>query len=156
MNPGARSEYAPSQRLRRYAAFFEGLSPDALARLDEVLTEDAHFRDPFNDVHGLPAIRRIFEHMYQATEAPTFRVLGMSETGDVGHLHWEMRFSLRRGAAREWRIEGMSRVRFSDDGRVSEHVDFWDPVESLLARLPVVGALFRLPVRLLRTPQPRM
>lgn len=142
-----------SQRLQRYADFFEQLTPEALDALDGVLTGDAHFKDPFNDVHGLPAIRRIFAHMYAVTEAPRFRVLGMAESADTGYLHWEMQFALRRRPTRIWRIEGMSRLCFAEDGRVREHVDFWDPLESLLTRLPLVGALFRLPVRLLRTPQ---
>jgi len=142
-----------SQRIDRYARFFETLSPEALERLSAVLTEDARFKDPFNDVTGLVAIRRIFEHMYRETYGPEFRVLGASENGDVGYLHWEMHYAFRRRPQQRLRIEGMSRLVFAGDGRVCEHVDFWDPVEGLLSKLPGVGGLFRWTARRLRTPQ---
>lgn len=143
-----------SDRLNRYAAFFEQLTPEALSRLDTVLTEDARFKDPFNDVVGVDAVRRIFEHMYRETIDPGFRVLASAESVDAGFLQWEMTFALRRRPDQRLHIEGMSRVGFAADGRVREHVDYWDPLEGLLSRLPLVGGLFRLPSRLLRTPQP--
>lgn len=142
-----------SERLQLYARFFETLSPETLEQLSTVLTEDARFKDPFNDVAGLTAIRRIFEHMYRETDSPEFRVLGFSESGEVGYLHWEMGYAFRRRPRQRLRIEGMSRVVFAEDGRVREHVDFWDPVEGLLSRLPGIGGLFRWTARRLRTPQ---
>ena len=142
-----------SERIERYARYFETLSPEALDHLSSVLVEDARFKDPFNDVRGLAAIRRIFEHMYRETERPGFRVLGSSEAGDIGYLHWEMHYAFRRRPQRRLRIEGMSRLVFARDGRVREHVDFWDPVEGLLSRLPGVGGLFRWTARRLRAPQ---
>ena len=35
---------------------------------------DATFRDPFNHVRGVKAIRRIFEHMFLTVDEPQFRV----------------------------------------------------------------------------------
>ena len=36
--------------------------------------DDAASTDPFNDVRGLPAIRRIFNHRYTQVSAPCFIV----------------------------------------------------------------------------------
>jgi steroid delta-isomerase len=33
---------------------------------------------------------------------------------------------------------------FAPDGRVREHVDYWDPVEGLYDSLPVLGPALRL------------
>ncbi len=40
-------------------------------------------------------------------------------------------------------IEGVSRIEFSAEGLVTEHIDYWDPVEYIYQKLPVIGSLFR-------------
>ena len=61
-------------RTARVIALFEGLSPADLARLGEFYAPDARFKDPFNEVQGLPAIRAVFDHMYVALHEPRFVV----------------------------------------------------------------------------------
>ena len=61
-------------RVQRVIAAFEALAPGDLDRLGEFYAEDARFKDPFNDVQGLPAVRAVFEHMFVALEAPRFVV----------------------------------------------------------------------------------
>jgi len=58
----------------RVRAFFESISPDALGRIDEVYAADAWFKDPFNEVRGIEAIRRIFSHMFEQVDSPRFVV----------------------------------------------------------------------------------
>ena len=58
--------------LQRVVHFFEHLQPEDVSRLADMYTEDAFFKDPFNEVQGVPAIERIFTHMFDALEAPRF------------------------------------------------------------------------------------
>ena len=51
-------------RVARIVALFEQLSPEGLSKIGEVYTAGARFNDPFNEVEGVSAIRRVFEHMY--------------------------------------------------------------------------------------------
>jgi steroid delta-isomerase len=44
--------------------FYEELSVDSVARFSDFYAGDAWFKDPFNEVRGLPAIQRIFSHIY--------------------------------------------------------------------------------------------
>ena len=37
-------------------------------------------------------------------------------------------------------FDGLSRVSFDAQGRVTEHLDYWDPVEAIWAGVPVLGA----------------
>jgi len=64
--------------LEAYCEFFAGLRPADLERLQAVFTEDARFRDPFNDVRGRDAIRAVFEHPPErwAIIWPAFALLG--------------------------------------------------------------------------------
>ena len=44
------------EAVQRVVRFFEGMSPQSLPRLGEIYTEDADFKDPFNQVRGLARI----------------------------------------------------------------------------------------------------
>ena len=130
--------------LARYCALFAGLRPEDLARLPDFFTEDARFKDPFNDVRGVAAVRAVFAHMYAATEDPRFEILERALSGSTAFLRWRFRFAPRGRPGAEREIEGVSRVVFAPDGRVREHVDYWDPVEGLYDSLPVLGPALRL------------
>jgi steroid delta-isomerase len=134
--------------LAAYCAFFERLSPADLDRLPERFTEDARFKDPFNDVRGLAALRGVFARMFERCVEVRFEVHEALREGDLALLHWTMRFRTAppRAGARpgaEWTLHGMSRVVFAADGRVAEHVDHWDTGGQLYARFPVLGPLIR-------------
>lgn len=124
--------------LREYAGFFENLVPEDLDRFDQVFSPDARFKDPFNDVHGVEAIRRVFEHMYTQCSDPRFTVSDYCGRGDRGYLSWCFSFT-RKSGLETVSLEGLSRVSFDDHGRVLEHIDYWDPAEQVYARLPVIG-----------------
>jgi hypothetical protein len=141
-----------AEPLAAYCRLYEGLRPDDLERFGEVYTPGARFKDPFNDVRGVDAIRAVFRHMYATLESPRFEVLEQVSVGSAGFIRWRFHFATRGPGGRQWSIEGVSRVAFAPDGRVEEHVDYWDPVEGLYGHLPVLGWLFRLPRRWLTAP----
>lgn len=126
----------------RIVAFYETLSPVALARLSEIYTEDAAFKDPFNEVRGVPAIRAIFEHMYRTLDAPRFVVHEHVVQGAQCFLTWDFQFT-RRGDSAPITVRGASHLRLAADGRIADHRDYWDAAEELYEKLPVLGALMR-------------
>jgi steroid delta-isomerase len=85
---------------RRLARFYETLTPAALPGLDQLYAPDARFKDPFNEVAGTAAIRRIFAHMFATTEAPRFEVTDCIEQGEQAMLGWAFHFALRGRHAR--------------------------------------------------------
>jgi len=129
--------------LERYGEFFAGLQPADLDRLDAVFVETARFRDPFNEVEGLAGIRAVFEHMYANCAAARFEVLETVGEGSVGYLRWRMHFRLKRDRHDRRPIEGVSRVVLAEDGRVREHIDYWDAAGELYTQFPVLGGLMR-------------
>lgn len=127
----------------RVREFFETLSPATIARLPELYTADAYFKDPFNEVRGVAAIQRIFEHMYVQVQAPRFVVTEAIGQGEVAFLSWEFRFHNPRMGPGEQTIRGATRLGFAPDGRVDHHRDYWDAAEELYAKLPLIGRLMR-------------
>ena len=135
-----------------YVSFWQCLSPERLDELSAHYTPDIHFRDPFNDIRGTEALRALFEHMYQQLDDVRITVDEVTGHPPVVYLRW--RFAFRLAGQRRERdpIEGVSRVVFSPDGRVSEHVDYWDAAGQLYNQFPVVGALMRWLRRRLAAP----
>jgi steroid delta-isomerase len=127
-------------------AFFEGLSPEAVARFPEHYAIDAYFKDPFNEVRGVEPIQRIFAHMFSQLAEPRFVVLESVVAANGALLVWEMHYRLKgaRTTASPQVIRGASHLRFDSAGKVTWHRDYWDAAEELYARLPGIGWLMRL------------
>lgn len=133
--------------LQRYIEFFENLTPDRLAQLSDVMTDDVHFVDPFNDVTGREKVCRIFEHMFRNLDAPEFRVTHAASVEDSdrsGLLRWELSERPKSGhRSKAFMIIGMSEVRIAADGRIREHIDHWDAGRQFYERIPLLGWLLR-------------
>ena len=133
-----------SERAARVKGYFETLTPESVERMGEVYAPDATFRDPFNEVAGLPAIQAIFRHMYEPLVDPRFVILETIEEGDRLVLTWDMLFRIRKYQPEvDRKIHGLSLLRFGPDGRVAVHRDYWDAAGELYSQLPLVGPLMR-------------
>lgn len=128
-----------------YIAYFVQLKVEHLSRIPEFFAADARFKDPFNDVIGLKRIQRIFEHMFETTMNPQFVVRHAAQTEsteeDVLLLVWDFSFKTKRGKAFSW--QGSSKVMFNEAGLAIEHIDYWDPAESIYESLPLIGSAAR-------------
>lgn len=130
-------------RVQRIVERFESLQAADVARLAEIYTPDAFFKDPFNEVRGTAAIAPIFAHMFVALDAPRFVVHDAIVQGDQCFLRWDFLFRMRRFDRSEQCIRGGSHLLLTADGRISSHRDYWDAAEELYEKLPVLGSLMR-------------
>lgn len=120
--------------------WYATLTPASLDRIAEFYAPEAQFRDPFNDVRGVPAITTVFRHMFEHTEAPRFVIAERIEHGAQAFVTWSFHFGLR---GRPYVVEGASHLCFGADGRVLRHRDYWDAAEELWQQLPLLGPLVR-------------
>ncbi len=124
--------------------FFERLTPADLAYLGEYYAPDAHFKDPFNEVQGITAIRAVFEHMFVNLEEPRFVVKECVHQGRHCFLTWDFVFRFQRFHPQTVQtIRGATHFEFDHRGLVNRHRDYWDAAEELYEKLPVVGGLMR-------------
>jgi len=133
----------PDPRVQRVIDAFETLQPAAVARLGELYAADARFKDPFNEVQGVPAIQRVFEHMFVALDGPRFVIREAVCEGDQCFLTWDFLFRMRSLRRDEQTVRGSTHLRFAADGRIALHRDYWDAAEELYEKLPGLGALMR-------------
>ena len=122
----------------RYRNFLETLTPDSLDLLRDFVTPDIHFKDPFNDVHSASDMAKIFRHMFATVGDVRFIVHRAMTEGDVCLMEWRFEGIL---SGRPWSFDGTSRIRFAEDGRVCEHIDYWDAATNFYERLPIIGWL---------------
>ena len=128
--------------VNRIVLRFETLAREDLAGLDAFYTADAYFKDPFNEVMGIAAVRQGFAHMFEALDAPRFRIVSRIAGEGECFLAWEFHFRFK-GDARGQVVRGASHLKLADDGRIAWHRDYWDAAEELYEKLPVLGGLMR-------------
>ncbi|RKR68978.1 SnoaL-like protein [Acidovorax sp. 94] len=135
---------ATEESVTRVIAFFENLSPADVATIGQFYAPQARFKDPFNEVVGMPAIQGIFAHMFEALEQPRFVVTGRVVQGQQCFLTWDFLFAFKnfeKGVMQT--VRGASHLVLDEQGLVTLHRDYWDAAEELYEKLPVVGALMR-------------
>ena len=122
---------------------FESLGPADVDRLGEYYHPDASFKDPFNEVHGVPAIQAVFRHMFVALDEPRFVVREVIIQGEQCFLSWDFLFQMRRFDRGLQTIHGATHLWVDGSGLITRHRDYWDAAEELYEKLPLVGSLMR-------------
>ncbi|MES2919395.1 MAG: nuclear transport factor 2 family protein [Pseudomonadota bacterium] len=135
--------------LAALVAWYQTLSPASLARLPEFYTEEAYFKDPFQEFSSRARLRRVYEHMFETLQEPRFEVTGTVQEGTQAFLIWNMHC---RSGGRALTLHGSTHLTFAADGRVSRHRDYWDAAEELYEKLPVLGWLLRKLKKKLQVP----
>ena len=131
-------------RTAEVAAYFETLTPARVADLGQFYAPQARFKDPFNEVQGVHEVKRIFEHMYVALEAPHFVITGSMVDGAQAFLTWDFKFTFRRFDTKNLQtIRGGTHLQYDLNGLITVHRDYWDAAEELYEKLPVLGGVMR-------------
>ena len=125
--------------------FYNDFSPASVARFPEFYSADAWFKDPFNEVRGIAAIQHIFTHMFGQVAEPRFVVTEQVIDANGAMLVWEFFFRMKRWRKGEIQvIRGISHLKLDAEGKVFYHRDYWDAAEELYEKLPLIGSVFRL------------
>jgi steroid Delta-isomerase len=136
-----------SDHVAKAKSLFENLSRDKVAMLRELYAHDAWFKDPFNEVTGIDAICKIFDHMFDQVQNPRFVVKDAVAQGPDAFLTWDFLFSSARMKSANGDgsqlIRGASHLKFGADGKITYHRDYWDVAEELYEKIPLLGALMR-------------
>jgi steroid Delta-isomerase len=132
------------QSVQKLITYWHTLTQERVTQIAEVYAEDATFRDPFDDVRGLPAIQHIFNNMFVRLHEPRFTITETILQDNRVLLVWDFTFRIKNLKPELPRkIHGTSLIRFAPDGRVQSHRDYWDAAGELYEQLPIVGALMR-------------
>jgi hypothetical protein len=129
--------------IERFTDTYERLDGQSLSRLGALYADEVHFRDPFHDLQGLPALRDYFARLYANVVSCIFTFEDRVADEKQAMLTWTMHLCHPRLAGgQEIHVPGCSHIRFRE--KVYEHRDFFDAGAMLYERLPVLGSVVRL------------
>lgn len=128
----------PRTAIDRYNRALETLTPQTIENLVSLCAEDGTFVDPFNDVTGRAALRRVYQDMFEKIRDLRFTVLDCHGDGITYLTRW--RFEADMGRFGRTPVEGVSHLILDDEGLVLRHIDYWDAAQ-LYERIPVLGAI---------------
>lgn len=141
-SPGSAPDH--SAQIARMVQLFETITPQNISRLGEFYDPQARFKDPFNEVVGIPAIGHIFAHMFVQLTQPRFVVTHQVLQGNQCFLTWEFKFGFKGFKTGQTQtILGATHLMLNEAGLITLHRDYWDAAEELYEKLPVVGGLMR-------------
>lgn len=132
------------EAVKRVVDYWQTLSAARVSALSEVYTEDAYFRDPFNEVTGVDKLKHIFSDMFVRLHEPKFTITETIHQDNRVLMVWDFTYRIKTLKPELGRkIHGSSLIRFGADGRVNYHRDYWDAAGELYEQLPVIGSVMR-------------
>ncbi len=135
---------AIAQVLDNYKTLFENLSIQTVEEdFLQVFSSDVYFKDPFNDVRGLPQLQHIFQHMFANLHEPQFRIIDLAGSDNSGFLEWQLTFKLKANGDKQF-IQGVSKIEINSQDQVCSHIDYWDTGEYVYLKVPLLGRVIAM------------
>jgi steroid delta-isomerase len=126
----------------QYIRLFEELSMERLEGIEDFVSVDIKFKDPFNELSGLDAFRNLLVKMLNDVKGLKFKVTHRAWTEDVLFLRWSFQGEVK--GLNYWRVEGMSEINFDERGLICQHIDYWDAAGQFYEKLPLIGTIIRI------------
>ena len=134
--------------VKNYINLFNKLSSKNINEFDDLISKDIVFIDPFNNIKGVNAFKKIFYHMFENVKDPKFLILDYSINKQRVFLKWKMTFFAFKSLQI---IEGMSELLLNDDGKISTHTDYWDSLNGIFIKIPLIGHFYRVSLLMFKT-----
>ena len=115
---------------------------ERLEGIEDFVSVDIKFKDPFNDLSGLDSFRRLLVKTLNEVKGLKFEVTHRAWTEDILFLRWSFQGEVR--GLNYWKVEGMSEINFDERGLVCRHVDHWDAAGQFYEKLPLIGTIIRI------------
>ena len=134
--------------VKNYINLFNNLSSENINEFDDLISKDIVFIDPFNKIKGINAFKKIFYHMFENVKDPKFLIIDYSINKQRVFLKWKMTFFAFKSLQI---IEGMSELLLNDDGKISNHTDYWDSLNGIFVKIPFIGYFYKISLLMFKT-----
>ena len=133
--------------INNYLNLFSNLNKENIKKFDDLVVKDIIFIDPFNNIKGLDNFKNIFYHMFDTVKDPKFDIIDYAQNKDHIFLKWKMTFYAFKASQT---IEGMSDITLNKEGKVISHLDYWDSLNGIFIKLPFLGFLYKISLRMFK------
>ena len=120
--------------------FFQDLDKHKLQLVDDFYAQEASFMDPLGKIQGRKSLKAYYEMMYEHVTEIQFNFTNTNSWEEHVYLHWTMIFKskkLKKGKTIE--LDGLSYIKFNQDGKAIHHQDSFDIGSMLYEHIPVLG-----------------
>jgi hypothetical protein len=136
---------AEEAAVTRFKAYLENLRDEKTRRSTPgVYAPDAYFNDTLKTEIGAAKIEKYFDETAANTDEIRVEFLDVARSGDDFYFRWAMdvKFKkIKRGQTH--RSIGISHIRFTPEGKILLHQDYWDSTSGFFQHVPVLGAAIR-------------
>lgn len=105
-----------------------------------VYAEAVHFRDPTQEKQGIDAYLAAQDGLVRRCDDVSLEPTSLAISGDTAFVEWVLGLKIK---GIEFLYPGVSRLRFAADGRIIDHVDYFDFVGPTFGPVPVLGPFVR-------------
>jgi hypothetical protein len=139
----------------RFAALYGDLSEDNVrARVRDTYAPDAWFNDTIATEVGIDAIEKYLLKTARGAEMIKATPRDVAVSGSDCYVRWTMEVRAKNLAGGKPTVtEGVSQLRFDNEGRIVLHQDFWNPAAGIYGHLPVLGPAIRFVNGLIAKPE---
>ena len=130
----------------KFAGLYGDLSvSNVTANVRGVYAPEAWFNDTIATEVGIDAIEKYLLRTAEGTEAVSAKINDVAVSGSDVYARWTMEIRTPNLAGGKPVItEGVSQLRFDEQGRIVLHQDFWNPATGIYQHLPFLGPAIRL------------
>jgi SnoaL-like domain len=137
----------PPEIIARFKTVNSDFSTNNLAaHLPDIYAPEIYFRDPFKEVHGLPALQTYI--LKSATAVAEYQIDWQDLSAHDGdfYFRWVMTLKMTMEGKKvpASKHNGISHVRFGADGKVIFQQDYYDGAAFLYEKIPLIGGGIRL------------
>ena len=139
----------------RFSALYSDLSEENVRkRVRGTYAPGAWFNDTIATEVGIDAIERYLLKTARGAEAIKATVQDVAVSGSDCYVRWSMEVRTKNLAGgKPTTTEGVSQLRFDEQGRIIFHQDFWNPAAGIYQHLPLLGPAIRYVNGLIAKPE---
>ncbi len=141
--PGSAEEAAGIQRFKDF--FADVTAESVREKTKSTYSENAFLNDTLKTVRGNEAIEEYFLETAKNAKKVQATVQDVAVSDGNYYVRWVMDVEFAKfKKGQTIRTIGITQLRFTPEGKIALHQDFWDPAAGLYEHIPVVGGLIRL------------
>ena len=118
--------------------FYETLSLETLDNLSSYYHDKCYFKDPFHELETCEELKAIYLKMFKNLKNPKFKITNSFEKDRELVLFWDFTFN------DNFLISGSTHFIYDEHMKITKHIDYWDSVRELWAKIPVLRNFIKL------------
>jgi len=119
--------------------WYQSLTLESLERIDQFYDDNTYFKDPFNEIHGVQNVKKIFLDMFSELKNPHFVFVDTITENKQVFVTWDFIFQFKD---KKYTIHGSSHLKLNDENKIFYHRDYWDVGEELFLKIPIIKNVY--------------